>query len=780
LDAGVDAASLTTGAGNNTPVGIFVPSGDWYVSSPVFMDVDRVTLFGPPAGNAPPAQIVTPSTNFPPVMVGIKRIEPWGPGSPEFTAGYSKTFDTGHRFSLTGAAGWDGTQVGKYALTTRQPGSTMPAGAGDHWISWFGTPPAHGTFDHWGGPNSRTLTVSFAIKGNGASALGGGPLFGMGDTTSVGPQPWLFVLGNPGLDPAASGNTLVWFVFRTKEGGSSDIDNYRQCYINTPATTQTGWHHYTFHVDFTTNDGSGMCRLLGWVDGVQTTVLRDYGCRRTTPTGTPGLSNYEPSFVAADGLHFRENTFFSFSMGAQAQNQIQCAGINGVPQSPPGQNGIKDICFGGLRIDTGTCPYQTNLANGSTITLAAGGTPTHYQRYFDPNASASTLLFLMPLTDPPNDTSKNSNRLVSGYWNGHSGVNGQSGFGWFAFNENQNSSGNVVQATTLRDLTITTYFHSSAAILYGNAFHHQAFNLQVNGGWWGMAMLAGGYDYKIKNCSCVGDDAWIYAFDSMLEIDTMGRNNAGKTCLRLQSCNVIAKNIKTSDLNRANMITDVFIYFGGYGGYGSALDLDYIENDNEGAAFSGRACILVQRVVGVTGPTYFNLKNFISGNLGGNPVIILDDNGPVDNAHQSYYARADISNVVAADGTVIVQTNGPAWCGKGHDWTYADWTLGANSVVEFVKHTGAGGVGNFHFEGEVNALPSAGKWAKGTLLQIRNPAAGAVAEYICTTAGDYAGVAPVWKATKTWRLNLVGTPAGRCPWRGFRPSYQASPRHSKR
>jgi hypothetical protein len=93
-----------------------------------------------------------------------------------------------------------------------------------------------------------------------------------------------------------------------------------------------------------------------------------------------------------------------------------------------------------LRIDTGTCPYQTNLANGSTITLAAGGTPTHYQRYFDPNASASTLLFLMPLTDPPNDTSKNSNRLVSGYWNGHSGVNGQSGFGWFAFNENQNSS----------------------------------------------------------------------------------------------------------------------------------------------------------------------------------------------------------------------------------------------------------------------------------------------------------------------------------------------------
>jgi hypothetical protein len=66
LDAGVDAASLTTGAGNNTPVGVFVPSGDWYVSSPVFMDVDRVTLFGPPAGNAPPAQIVTPSTNFPP------------------------------------------------------------------------------------------------------------------------------------------------------------------------------------------------------------------------------------------------------------------------------------------------------------------------------------------------------------------------------------------------------------------------------------------------------------------------------------------------------------------------------------------------------------------------------------------------------------------------------------------------------------------------------------------------------------------------------------------
>jgi hypothetical protein len=275
-DAGVDAGTLTTGGTNNTKVGVFIPSGRWYCASPVFLDADRVTLFGPSAGNAAPAELHSGTSNHPPVMAGYRRLEPWKAGSPEQVAGYPTTFSTNHRSTLDGEAGWDGTQAGRGLnfLRTRMPGSTMAAGAGDHWIQFYETPPQTGPHDHWGSSASQKMTVSFPLKNGAGGTLGIGPLFGMGETTntnSVGPMPWMFTLGNPNMDPAGVGSTLVWFIFKTKEGGTNSVDTFRQCYINTPATSQSGWHHYTFHVDFTANDSSGCCRLLAWVDGVQTT-----------------------------------------------------------------------------------------------------------------------------------------------------------------------------------------------------------------------------------------------------------------------------------------------------------------------------------------------------------------------------------------------------------------------------------------------------------------------------------------------------------------------------
>jgi hypothetical protein len=50
------------------------------------------------------------------------------------------------------------------------------------------------------------------------------------------------------------------------------------------------------------------------------------------------------------------------------------------------------------------------------------------------------------------------------------------------------------------------------------------------------------------------------------------------------------------------------------------------------------------------------------------------------------------------------------------------------------------------FTGMSDGLPTAGKWARGDMVRMLNPSAGGAWAYVCTSGGDYAGTAPVWKS----------------------------------
>lgn len=53
---------------------------------------------------------------------------------------------------------------------------------------------------------------------------------------------------------------------------------------------------------------------------------------------------------------------------------------------------------------------------------------------------------------------------------------------------------------------------------------------------------------------------------------------------------------------------------------------------------------------------------------------------------------------------------------------------------------------DLRFTGMSDGLPTAGKWARGDFVRMVNPSAGGAWAYVCTTGGDYAGTAPVWKS----------------------------------
>jgi hypothetical protein len=53
---------------------------------------------------------------------------------------------------------------------------------------------------------------------------------------------------------------------------------------------------------------------------------------------------------------------------------------------------------------------------------------------------------------------------------------------------------------------------------------------------------------------------------------------------------------------------------------------------------------------------------------------------------------------------------------------------------------------DLRFTGMSDGLPTAGKWARGDFVRMVNPSAGGAWAYVCTSGGDYAGTAPVWKS----------------------------------
>jgi hypothetical protein len=739
IDAAVGPAAVASGRGNGTPVVVKVPSGNYWCGSPVFVDYDRVTL----VGEGPSTQIHTGNGNYPPVIAAIKRREPYKTASPQQAAGLSTDFSSQtHRVSLDGQFDPSVTGTGRYYLLSKAQGSTSPSA--DHWLYWQNTPPCYGKKDYWNGDGSREFTLQIAVKNPGGGALNHGYICGFGDDSGGPGTPAVWQLWCS--DAGGNGDQLFYFYFYTPEGGRNNQSAARVFGFGDPTAAgadANGWYHLTVYVNLGANDGSGMCALAAWQNGTQRTIGRNYGTQRTTPTGTPGNAGYEPSFTAADNLHWQENWYWPLSVFAQSSR----------PTYPYGGDAkITNRALGGLRMDLGACPFQIG-AVGSTQKLAATGVaPTMRQKYFDGSVSTGTLLMLLSLDDPPHDAAKTSDRLITTWFNGGGSAGGYKGFGWFAYNESDDSAANVATDIAFQDISLSTYQGYGVGLQCGNAFMLRLLNVSLNPagtGWHGLDMGYGGYDYKARNLTATGADAAIYGASCMFELDTMQRVQLGRTLLRFSNSNVRLANIKTGDINSFGMTSESIISLHGNGGYAGNYEIDTLETDNESTAGPKRAVIYAERSIGLN-QTQLVVRGVTTGNLGGAPVVMLADNGGIDLAHAYGPGFADISRIVSSDG-FLVQTNGPAWRGKVRDSLTTDFFLTGGFGSEFVRNTGPGGVGNVVVFAEADALPTAGKFAAGSVrLTIRNPQPGQPLEYLCTGTGTAGSSSPpTWKAIST-------------------------------
>jgi hypothetical protein len=390
-------------------------------------------------------------------------------------------------------------------------------------------------------------------------------------------------------------------------------------------------------------------------------------------------------------------------------------------------------------MDLGACPFN-NGGVGTPQKLAATGlAPTFYQKYFDTTVSPATLLCLLPLNDPPHDAAKNSDRLVSINF-GAAARGGYYGHGWYSYNEQDNSGQDVVTDNQLVDITVNSGGTYGNAVTFGNSFMFRANHIQATGGWHGLSMQCGGYDYTINNSTLRGGDAVFYITNGLGRIDNLGRVAVGTTFVRANDSDLRITNAKVGDYNNGGMITDCYFKFHGQGGYGGTYIIDGLELDQEGPpAPAGKGVIYCERSQGRF-QTYLKVSHLEMTNLGGKPGIYLSDNNTGWTYGVTGYGYADISNVLHSDG-FLLETDGPNWLGDIHDSPmFSDFL----ENFEPVRNSGVGKVGNVCARWAAPALPSYGRYAAGSCeITIRNAAAGAVRTYLCTGSGC-AAWDPAW------------------------------------
>ena len=688
LDALVDSGALS-GSTNTKPVRLFFPSGKYLVQRPIWL-YDNVEACGEGLSS-----IVT-SAN-----VGIFPFMAWK--RPEVRTGLPTTFASDHRFDLHGimdsvAAPTTGVRYGLSSVspTTSAAGGTTP----DHFMAWLGTPLDMGVNDRW--QNTRVLTVSIALREQGGGGIANGMICGTGlpnDRGSV--QSWYLWAGGNTYD----GTNPFHVYFRDQNGVVRDFSFGDR--------TVTGVRRIDFSIDFTANNASGLCKLYAATDGTQQAVTRGYGCRNTTVIGG------EPSFTAADGVKFAENIGQPFVFDGNAYAMTQMNPVNSYAPF--------DLL--GLHV-LNSWPYVDNGA-GLAQTRADAATITDGNRYFV--ADNSHTIALLPLTEPPADSTKTSDRLIQTAHGSFMGV--ADSYGFFSYQ----SDGQVVDKCSIRNISIQNANPYGGAVLCENAFGLKTSNVELIGGQWGLK-IEGGFDYHFHDyLKLSGYDAALSAASALTDWHTdPDRTDVGRTFFRLVGCKVQGKpSIRTANLNAFGQTTESIVNISGGSNYAYDYELGGIETDNEMVAGPSKGLIVAQRENNFA--TYLTVEDVVTGNNAGAPVLYLDSNdavaGPV--AGNSDIARCWVRRIKASDG-YLVFTNGNGWeCVIQDSYPIPDF--------EPVKSTSTSGT-YVKIRQRMRALPKAGRILAGTYyVELWNPAAGGVETYVCTTSGTAA-----WDASYTY------------------------------
>lgn len=729
-DSLLDANGLAGQANGSTGI-LFVPSGTWYVSSPVWIDGDHVHL----RGEGLQSEIKSNSAS-PPLVFGKKRLEIWADAAiptwnstTAYVAGnqvwnssdgkvytclvgntnsrppnanwsfqrfsplakMAARFTGDHRWDLFGT--WDNSLSGAnqlWGLTNLPQGESNSLFQADHFIAMWGTPPCTGKADGWAATQKLRIEIGLVNPVTSASPLYKGPIMGMGSSAS--PSPWFFRASNTGLT-----DTQFHFLFRTHEGGfGADGTEYvRELVFGD--LTQTGPQRLSLEMDFTANDGSGLCKVKAAQNGRQVAVTRGFGTRLTTATGS------EPSFKAADGLHFTHNEMGLFTIASEGT-------IN------KALSGITPLAIFGLRIAVDN--VYNDVGTGNVATRIDAATITDSVRYTNPGFDMATTVCLLPMNEPPNDASKVTDRLIK-VSHGQPLAQGSSYALWQTSSQDFLASGGgteSVQDNRLYDLALTSADPTAGiGCLSWLTFDFHAYRCKLMGSWWGM-VISGGYDYIFDACLFNGNDCALVGQACIAKINDNIRQSIGRTFAMFTGSNINWENLRTGSISTN---TDYVVEILNASDFGFKYRFNGIGSDNEGFQAPRKAFILCQ---GHTPITILEINQTEPGSIpAGVPLVDLQEGAAGTGPHLFYSTGGLLPGVVG------IRTNGSGWVSELFNVSEGSyWRI----------NTGTDGQSNVKVNHRRDAKPTSGIWeANADQIEIRHPAAAGVRTYLCTQSG---------------------------------------------
>lgn len=550
--------SADAGTPNGKPGVIYVPPGKWPVRGEFFLQ-DHIDL----RGAGPGISTLAGTTYGHPVIVGIRERAWWDRNRKDslgvaYAAQGPAVFAADHRFDLFSKL--DATiapAAGKaFGITTKSP--TFGSPYADHFVSFWGTPPATGRDDRWA--TQTAITIDFAYEDIGmtvtstsAALSGGDTLFGMG--SFAGPSPWI-------VDRMTdrSGTRGYRFSFRTAEGVRDRSDTPRSFTFGESSPRQ-GVRRVALRVDFATAGPDGNCLVRAWQDGAEVPVRRGRGTG-----GTVGGRPDGPSFTPADALHFRANKVAPFQVGAAEIGMVTWGQIR------PEQRAMINLC--GLFIGAGD--DYTSDAAGVQV-QADGEVIDDAFRYRGDGRDRTAALIL---TDPPAaDTAGRVVRMVTGKAQNNVAVRG------LYLNES-GERGNTGFVTDVRiaDLSITSAGGIGSPVSIGQVLRLDLDRVDCQGGWQGISSMNAGAAYPIRgrDLDLGGSDCGYYGHSQGLYLDGLEFGYAGYAGIRLVGCPVFARNLSVATLRRPGPDAGGLIELVA-GSYGLHHHFSNIMTDNEGA-----------------------------------------------------------------------------------------------------------------------------------------------------------------------------------------------------
>lgn len=475
---------------------------------------------------------------------------------------------------------------------------------GNSWVVIPGLPPTTGRGDLWF--DVPGLTLSFLLGGPPT----GGALFGMGDAGD--PSPWILDhYFEPGL-----GHRTFRLNFHTSGRGLQDGDPPR-VFTFGDVDAIAGPCRVDLQVGFNRAGADGLCEARAWVDGVEVPVLRGYGTRLAKVAGT------EPSFTPADGLRWRRNKLANFHLGNGSF-------ADSVAQGNGGQYPLY-----GLSISSGAA---FGSDDAGTQVRRDGGPVDDSYRYLGAGRDSDSLVARMSLDQRP-ETDGPVVRFNTG-----SRTGGVAAMGFVL-----SSPDRAVMATAFRNVDVRLLDNGGSAFLLGPVINCDLDHVSASGGSYGLSGLNVGASYDIVlrgNCSLMGTDAWLKFSDSILDIDSLGRNFVGNAGLRFSGCDVRCGPVRTGGYTNHPAATVEIL---DRTAYTSQYEFSYINVDHEGG--DAEPAVYCRR--GRTG-TYLRLGTVYPGIRDGvaPAVALVDDMPPDANARGTCRIDGNVSGqpVVTSEG----------------------------------------------------------------------------------------------------------------------------------